>query len=340
MHGIETQMIGARLASVMKGAHVVLDGKALRVDAAVATAFVERELEYVKTSTYDIKKVPLKARMFFPSSYEANPGAEVISYDQYDSFGEAEIVESYAGDAPLVDATKGRFSDRVFGFRAAYEFSIQDLRAAMMSGNRLETVKPNQARRAMEAKLDRLVSKGVARIGKNGIVNHPSINAADISAVTLTMGSQPGTIYRWLNSIAAKIVTRSNEVERPDSILFAPSAFQIVAGVMFGVDSARSVLDVWLERNPYGVRRADQWGELTGMGTGGTDRVLCYRYDKDVAEIEIPQDYEEFAPEVRGLVFHTECHMRSAGIVVRYPGACQYADGSFDPDDLTDPEAP
>jgi hypothetical protein len=132
---------------------------------------------------------------------------------------------------------------------------------------------------------------------------------------------------------------RSNDVERPDSILFPTSLFQILAGVMFGVDSGRSVLSVWLEQNPYGVRRADQWTALDGAGANNSDRVVCYRYDPDVVQLEIPQHYEEFPPEVPGLVMRTECHLRSAGVVIRYPLAMQYADGTFDPTDTVDPEA-
>lgn len=335
----EIQMIGARLAQTMSGEYVRFDGRMVRVDAAVATAFTARELEHVKAQTYDIKKVPLKARQFIPVSTDAHPGAEFVSYDQYDSFGEAEIVESYADDSPGVDAEKQNFPAKVFGFRAHYDFSIQDLRAAMMSGSRLLTIRPMQARRAIEAKFDRLAARGIPRIGKTGFINNPAVDAS-LTPVTLTMGSQAVTVFRYLNSIAAAIPVRSNDVERADSILFPTKAFQIIAGVMFGQDSGRSVLDVWLERNPYGVRRADQWTELDGAGAGGLDRIVCYRYDRDVAEVEVPQDYEEFPPEVRGLITRTECHMRSAGTVIRYPGAMQYADGTFDPEDLTDPEAP
>jgi hypothetical protein len=328
MEDLVYQLIGQSLARRMAGSEVRVDGRIQRMNAVVATAFTARELEFVKTQTYDIKKVELCARKFIPVSNEAHPGTEIVSYDQYDTMGEAEVTDSYSEDAPEVDATKQNFQAKVFGLRASYKFTIQDLRAIAMSGSRLSLIKPMAARRAMEAKFDRIAAKGVARINKPGFVNHPAVNAA-IGAVSYSMATPATTLYQYLNSIAASIVTRSNQIEKPNAILFPTKAFQIFAGIPFGSNGDRMVLESWLQTNPYGVRNADQWVELDGAGVGGTDRIVCYRYGNDVAEIEEPQPYEELDPQLSGMTITTHCHSRTGGVVVRYPGAMQYADGTF-----------
>lgn len=328
------RQIGERLAEQMSrhGEVIRMDGRIhTRVDADVATAFTARELEHLKSQTYDIKKVALKSRIFIPVSTDGHPGAETISYDQWDSWGEAEIVESYSKPSPRVDAEKKNFPTKVYPIRASYGYSVQDLRAIAMTGSRLNSARAMQARRACEAKLDRLAAKGGTEVGRTGIVNDANV-PVHATAFDWSFNTPAQTIHRALNSLAAQIQTQSNQVESPDTILFSTRHFQIVTGISFGPDNEKTVLRAWLENNPYGVRFADQWTELDGAGVGGTDRLMCYRRDPAVVELEVTQDYEEFPPEVRGMEFITECHLRTAGTVIRYPKAMCYADGTPDVD--------
>lgn len=347
LHDPTVREIGRRLANELSNdrsiGQVRIDGSWLRIgdklrveygarrfDADVATAFTARQLEHVKAQTYDVKKAALKARIFLPVSYEAHPGAQVISYDQWDAWGEAEVADTYSKDAPRVDAEKRNFPTKVAGLRISYGFDIQDLRAAAMSGSDLKAARAVQARRGMEAKFDRLAAKGHAALGRTGFVNDPNVPTFAGSAPNWSFATPAQTIFRGLNAIAAQIVVQSNQVESPDSILFPTKAFQIVTGNTFGIDNAETILSTWLRNNPYGVRFADQWTELDGAGAGGADRIVCYRRAPEAVEVEVPQEYEEFPPEMRGLEFITQCHMRTAGTVIRYPKSMVYADGAFD----------
>jgi len=46
-----------------------------------------------------------------------------------------------------------------------------------------------------------------------------------------------------------------------------------------------------------------------------------------VAALQIPQDYEEFDPQLDGLVFKVPCHQRVGGTIIYYPIAVLYMDG-------------
>lgn len=315
------------------GEKIRVEYGARRLDADVATAFTARQLEHIKAQTYDIKKATLKARIFLPVSHEAHPGAQVISYDQWDSWGEAEVADTYSKDAPRVDAEKKNFPTKVAGLRISYGYDIQDLRAAAMSGSDLKGARAVQARRGMEAKFDRLAAKGDTKLGRTGFVNDANVPTFGGTAPNWAFSTPAQTMFRGLNALAAQVVVQSNQVESPDSILFPTKAFQILTGNTFGVDNEKTILRAWLENNPYGVRFADQWTELDGAGAGGADRIVCYRRDPAVVEVEVPQEYEEFPPEMRGLEFLIQCHMRTAGTVIRYPKAMVYADGTFDVED-------
>lgn len=307
---------------------------ARRFDADVATAFTARQLEHVKAQTYDVKKAALKARTFLPVSHEAHTGSQVISYDQWDAWGEAELADSYSKDAPRVDAEKRNFPAKVAGLRISYGYDIQDLRAAAMSGSDLKAARAVQARRGMESKFDRIAAKGDVKLGRKGFVNDTSVPTFAGGALSWAFATPSQTIFRALNAIAAQVVVQTNQVEAPDTILFPTKAFQIVTGNTFGDDTAETILSAWLRNNPYGVKFADQWTELDGAGSGGADRIVCYHRDPAVVEIEVSQEYEEFPPEMRGLEFLTQCHMRTAGTVIRYPKAMVYADGAFDVTDF------
>lgn len=332
----EVRAIAARLMNEARTGglgQVKIDGRWVRLDADVATAFTARELEHVKAKTYDVKKLALKSRIFIPVSHDAHPGAEVISYDSWDAFGEAEVMDDYSKGSPRVDVDKKNFNTKVAGLRASYGFSVQDFRAAAMTGSRLNAARAVAGRRAIEAKLDKIAAKGDDRLGKKGFVNHASVPTFAGTAPAWSFATPAQTIFRGLNAIAAQVVTQTNQVEEPTAILLPTKAFQIVSGNTFGNDTPESILGAWLRTNPYGVRFADQWTELDGAGSGGVDRIVCYKRDPDVAEVEIPLEYLEHPPQMTGLVAVTECELRTGGTVVRYPKAMVYADGTFDIED-------
>lgn len=315
------------------GSSVRLDGRHRRLDAAVASAFVAQELEYLKSQTFDITKVALRARDFIPVSNETHPGAEVVAYDQYDSFGEAAVVENYATDFPRVDAEKQRFRDAIVSLGDSYGYSVQDLRAIAMTGSRLNDARAMQARRGQEAKLEKVATVGLPKIGKTGMLNDANVDLF-ATALAWDMTTPASTIKRDLGAIVQSIVVNSSQVWAPDTLLLPTSAFAIASEVSFGTDNPEPVLSVFLRTNPY-IRMIDQWVALDGAGAGGADRIVAYKRDKSVLELEIPQDYEEMPPEVRGMEFLVHTHMRTAGTAIRYPMAMQYADGTFDVSDIT-----
>ena len=74
------------------------------------SAFLARQLDYIKSQTYDVKYAEHKARKLIPLSSEADPGAEKIFYRQYDQFGIAKIIHNYGTDLPRADVRGREFS--------------------------------------------------------------------------------------------------------------------------------------------------------------------------------------------------------------------------------------
>jgi hypothetical protein len=83
----------------------------------------------------------------------------------------------------------------------------------------------------------------------------------------------------------------------------------------------------FLNSNPF-IRNIDQWHKLNEADAAGTGpRVVAYLRNPEVLELEIPQDFEQFAPERRNLEFIVNCHARCGGVLVYQPLAMAFMDG-------------
>src|SRR5271156_5451908 len=83
---------------------VVSGFASLRRDAG-ETFFFARELEYIKSKSYDIEFPEMKAFKHIPISTESGEGAQAITYAQFEEVGLARVIESYADDLPRADIT-------------------------------------------------------------------------------------------------------------------------------------------------------------------------------------------------------------------------------------------
>ena len=76
-----------------------------REDAGESVFFAQ-ELQKVKAKTYDVKTPANNAMSIFPVTSEADPGADTVAFDSYDSVGMAKIITNYADDLPRADRNK------------------------------------------------------------------------------------------------------------------------------------------------------------------------------------------------------------------------------------------
>src|SRR5687768_2011857 len=100
--------------------------------------FFARELEHVKTKTYDTLYPNLKQRELIPVSFDADPADEYISYTMLDGCGFAQVVADYSTDFKAVELSGKQFTARVRSLGAAYQYSIQEIRKAQRAGRPLE----------------------------------------------------------------------------------------------------------------------------------------------------------------------------------------------------------
>jgi hypothetical protein len=293
----------------------------VRLDAN-ETAFFTRELESIKAKTYDIKYPELKARRLFPVSFEAGPGAESIVYQQFDQIGMAKLIASYADDLPRADVVGREFTARVKSIGASFGYNIQEIRAAVKAGRPLQARKASAAKRAVSYLENKVAFFGDSATGLVGFLSHPNVtktNAPNGVSGTATWATKtPDEILKDMNDAANGIVTISKGMEIPDTMILPMAQYNYIKSTARSANSDKTILQYFLENNGY-IKTVEWVSELLGAGASGKDCLVCYRKDPDALTLEIPQDFEQFPEEQRGLEYIVACHQRIGGVIVYYP---------------------
>lgn len=289
--------------------------------------FFTRQLEAVKSRTYDKKFTELKVRQLIPVSFEAGPGAETIRYEQFDMVGLAKVVADYARDFPRADVRAKEFISSIKSLGSSYGYSVQEIRAAALAGKPLQQRKADAARRAIAQQENRIALVGDASVNLPGWLTNPNIPnvvlPADGVGSLTTFASKittPDLIVRDLNSVANAVVTQSNGVERPNTMLMPIAQKTLIGSTPRSANSDTTVLNYFLQNNAAGIVDCDWLAELKATnGFVSGDTLICYDRNPNAMTLEIPQDFEQFRPQEKGLEFEVPVHQRIGGVLIYYP---------------------
>lgn len=292
------------------------------------TAILQKQLDYVKTKTYDVVYPELKARSLIPASNEGDPGAETITYTSWDAFGMAQIISNFADDIPMVEVLAEELSQRVHSIALGYQYSIQDLRRAAMSGVPLTSKKAKTTRRQMEQKIEDIAAIGEANAGLTGIANNANVSL--VSPVTGTWSTATGAqIVEDLLKLVSETVIRCKETFIPTTIVLDIASYNYAATRRISTtgDTHTTALQAFKASSPYPIEVV-AWNKLALADAAGTGpRALCYPKTEDVLFLEITQEFEQMAPQQKNLAFVVPTHQRTAGVIMPYPVAVSYMDG-------------
>lgn len=300
-----------------------------RSDAAESVMFA-RELEYVFTKTYDVLYPELKARTLIPVNREVPAGADSYTYTQYDRVGEAKEVDDYAKDFPTAEVKGDQLTAKIVSLGNAYQYSVQDMRAAAMAKKPLDAMKASAARQAMEEKLEKIAALGSSARSITGALNAPNVDT-----VTLTNGT-----WNFDGTDANSLKIQSDVKQLVNSIRSGSKGIHGNAGLRLTCDLPTYLGLVSTPQSPTfkemnikdfllktveGLADVTFWNRCTvGDGSGGPILWL-YEPNPDHLELIVPQEFEQFPPQLEGMATKIYCHMRTGGVQVRRPKAMKYA---------------
>ena len=300
------------------------------LDAAQSVFFL-RELEQVKTATYDVLYPILKARGLVPADPQQPPtGAEIITFRTFDRVGMAKVLASYAQDLPRVDIFGTEQTSLIRGLGAAFGYSLQDVRAAAMMNKPLASDKASAARETIEEKIDDIIANGDSTYNLPGFLNNASVPQASVATVSGAttwadkLALDPDLVVDDVTDAIADMVELTKGREQPDTCLMPIGQYRRLSSTRL-IDRDFTVLEYLQKANPDIT--FDSWYRLTGAGVGATDRMVIFRKDPKKLAWQVPQEFEMLAVQEKGLEFEVPCHARVGGTIIFYPLSVSYRDG-------------
>lgn len=317
---------------LMLGPSRMYDGR--RVDAN-ETAIFARQLEYIFTQTYDVEYPELQARSILPIISGIPSGAEQHTYSQFDSVGRAKFVENHDTDFPTVEAKGLQFTGKIKSIGAAYQYTLQELRAAAMANFQLDATKARMARLAVETLLDQVAAYGDAATGLLGLTNATNVpSTAKVGVAWNDPAITPAIILRDVRAMFSKIWLGTKTTHRANTLLLDSANYDLLANTDFAIVSGTTTLVgsgnllSYIQANVPGLQRIIPWQRLDTAGASSLARIMALDLNPNVLGLVVPQEFEQSAPQNAGFSTKILCHMRTGGVVVRYPLAVTYMDGT------------
>jgi len=307
------------------------DDKTLRFDSTEdASVFFARELDYIKTKTYDVIYPEFNALALFPKTSEADPGAETITFYSYDKRGFAKIIQNYATDLPRVDIKGVPNTAHIKSLGASYGYSVQEMRASRYAGKSLDARKGATARDAIDRESNTIAWAGDPENNLVGVLsptnNVPifalSLNGAGTS--TKFVDKTPMEVLADINAMQAYTATLTKSVEKPDTLALPTDAFLYLANtpLVIGGGSTGSVLKWILENSPRlkKIVEAPELNADSGITPyPGQGVAFMFSENPEKFSIETPMPFYQHPVQAKGLEFEVPCEARIAGVLIYYP---------------------
>jgi hypothetical protein len=295
-----------------------------RMDAS-STLHLARQLEELDSETYWVEYPEFQGVQILPIKSNINPGADNYRYQVRDRNGEFAPSANLTDDSPKQEIAGDSVTTNLYSWRGHYAYSVQDMRRASMAGMPLESDKALAARENAETKIDEVLATGHSPLSITGFYNN-----ANVSAVTADTGSWDvsGTdadeIVNDLNKVVRGIITDTKGRVIPNAIVLTPTQYS-AADTKRLPNTEISALDFFRKKHPEIM--VSQWARGETAGAAGVRRLMVGRMDRRTLEALMPVRYETFPPEIQGLTYRVEAHVRMGGVIFRYPGAWRYMDG-------------
>ena len=304
------------------------------------TVFFGRELETVKKRAYN-KLFPAYLNTFFvPVDTEGDTGTDVMTYETYESYGEAAIIDDEASDYQRSEIVKSQTSTPVRTIGEFCQWNLQELRRHAMAvrsgltsgGKSLSQRKIDSAVRAIMQKQEKIVANGDAKYGLKGF-----FNSSDILAVTIPADGTSNSakwadktadlIQRDFDLLISGVRSRSNGVHMVNTVIMGIQNHLRLSTLRVpntNVSILSYIKKVYEEGGTslqiYGYPRIDE-GLASGMS-----RIIAYERHPDNIQQEITQSLEVFPPQQKGTAFRVFCRKRHGGVQLRYQQAFRKAE--------------
>lgn len=295
-------------------------------------AFFQRELELVKSQSYDTLYADLIARNLFPVSNEGGFAITSITYRSYDKVGAAKLINNYAKDLPRADVGGKEITIPVKEIGTSYGYTVKEIAASQMVGRGLDQQRANASRRAVEEEINDIAFNGRSDADLPGFLSNPNIPTITVvdgaGASALWVDKTPDEILFDINDLFGDIFENTKMKERGDTLLLPPAQWNYIASTPRASNSDTTILQYIVQNSPFlaSMESVIPVNELVGAGTAGVDIMVAYTRRPDKLQLEIPGELQYFAPQEQGLEIVIPGMSSIAGVNVYYPMSAAIAE--------------
>lgn len=291
------------------------------------SAFLARQLTYIRSQVLQVKHAPLNAFTVFPVMTDIPQGAETALQRVYDMVGMAKIISNPADDLPMADPLAQEWPVNVKELGAAYGYSVRDLEAAAFSRTPLSKMKADAAKQAIDIKLNKLAWNGDKANKIIGFLNNENMSeytlTADGASNATTLASKTAEkMYRDVANLIESIGVNTNEVEDANTVLFAPAVYRALSTTLYTTDNGQTTQFVlkMLQANYPQITRWLKVGELHNADDTGTkDMMIAGCFDPLYIRFEIPLRFEQRPVQENNLYFKIPCRATTVGVTIFRP---------------------
>lgn len=307
------------------------NSEGMRFDSAEdASVFFARELDYIKSKSYDKVYPELTALKSFPITHEVPEGAESMTYYSYEKVGMAKIVANYASDLPRADVKGTPTTVMIKSVGASYGYSIQEMRASRMAGKSLDTRKAESAKYAIDIATNKIAWAGDEEnqlVGVLSTSNNIPLYTLSTSATTSSTAWKDKTAAEILDDINGMFSYQAEitqDIERADTLALPPSVFIDISTRQIP-NTGFTIKKFILENAPYlkEIVSAPELGAKNATtnpyAASGKNVAFLYTNSAEKFSLEIPMPFYQYPIQNRNLEVVVPCEERVAGIVFYYP---------------------
>ena len=244
-----------------------------------------------------------------------------------------------ANDIPVIQADLTKAVARTFNFAEYMAINVMEREKMISIGRDPETFLNKGIRLHCDKVIDRNVYTGFTKVSSTGLCNNPNITRS--SAAPHTQG---GVDTQWDYKTADEILDDINRVisslwrdndcssdALPNHILVPVQQFGMLVTRKVSDDSERSILTYVLENNIA----TQQGGELiispckwcSGIGSNGTDRLVCYCNRVDRICFNLTQPLRRMEAEYADMKIKIPYIAQFSEVRFLYPSTVRYLDG-------------
>lgn len=300
--------------------------------------FFQRQLEFIEAQTYDTLYPDLEARDMLGVDNTGGAGVQTLTFRSYNHVGAAKVINARATDLPKPNISGKEYSIPVKSVGTAYDYDIDELASAQVTGLPLEARKAMAATRGYEQYINSAAWYGDAANGFVGFFQHPDVTKADVAPTSQAGGSTkwkdklPREVLADLNGAVSAMYSSTLKIMRPDEVWMPVEHEQYIFNTARSDQSDKTIGQYFIENNQFINSRDKIKGlnAIKGQGKSGSDCfVVVARTAQGLKTFRLrePLGLTWQPVQLHGLIYEIPGRGRFAGFQAMYPAAISINSG-------------